>query len=94
MSQQAQPERTVVVHVAGTWTEAVVIRGLLESAGITVPNPVSTDPFPMREPPMGPHETEILVLQSQAEEARHLIEEYQSGNQGPDVVDPGESSDS
>ncbi len=94
MSQQAQPERTVVVHVAGTWTEAVVIRGLLESAGITVPNPVSTDPFPMREPPMGPHDTEILVLQSQADEARRLIDEYQSGNKGPELADAGESSES
>jgi hypothetical protein len=92
MSQQAQPERTEVVHVAGTWTEAVVIRGLLESAGIIVPNPVSTDPFPMREPPQGPHDTEIRVLQSQAEEARRLIEEYQAGNKGSELEDTGESS--
>jgi hypothetical protein len=94
MSQQAEPERTVVVHTAGTWTEAVVIRGLLESAGITVLNAVSTDPFPMREPPKGPHGTEILVLKSQTEEARRLIEDYLAGNKGPELEEPEESSQS
>ena len=88
MSQQAEPERSEMVHTAGTWTEAVVIRGLLESAGITALNAVSTDPFPMREPPKGPHGTEILVPKSQAEQARRLIEDYVAGNKGPELEDP------
>jgi len=92
MSQQARPERTVIVHTAGTWTEAVVIRGLLESAGLIVPNPVSTDPFPMREPPKGPHGTEILVLESQAGEARRVIQDYLASNEGPELEDSSPSS--
>ncbi len=33
------PEKVIVVHEAGSWTEAVVLRGLLESAGIESPPP-------------------------------------------------------
>jgi hypothetical protein len=66
----------VVVHQAGSWTEAVVIRGLLRSGGIDSPPSTSTDPFPMRKPPKGTHGVEILVLQSQAEEARQIIADY------------------
>jgi len=75
-------ESVIVVHQAGTWTEAVVIRGLLESAGIASPAPTSTDPFPLREPPKGTHGVEILVLASQAEEARSILAEYLSGTTG------------
>ncbi len=76
MKEEPTREPVVVVHEAGTWTEALVIRGLLESAGIESPASTSTDPFPMREPPKGIHGVEILVLESQAEDARHIIAEY------------------
>jgi hypothetical protein len=71
-------EKVLVVHQAGTWTEAVVIRGLLKSAGIESPDPTSTDPFPLREPPKGTHGVEILALESQADDARRIIADYRS----------------
>jgi len=78
--QQSRPEPTrekvIVVHHAATATEAAVLRGLLESAGISSPPPTSTDPFPLREPPMGTHGVEILVLESQADDARLIIADY------------------
>ena len=76
MSDQPTREKTVTVHTAGTWTEAVVIRGLLESKGIHSPAASTTDPFPMREPPEGQHGVEIVVLESQSEEARRIIDDY------------------
>ncbi len=79
MKDEPTRESVVVVHLAGTWTEAMVIRGLLESAGIESPASTSTDPFPMREPPKGIHGLEILVLSSQADEARSIIADYLGG---------------
>ena len=70
------PERTVVVHRAGTATEAMIIRGLLESAGIASPGSTSSDPFVLNEPSEAMHGVEILVLESQAEEARGIIQDY------------------
>jgi hypothetical protein len=69
-------EPTVVVHHAGTSVEAMVIRGLLESAGIRSPEASGGDPFPMREPPSGMAGVDIEVLQSQADEARRIIADY------------------
>jgi hypothetical protein len=74
-------ERVVVAYTAGTAAEAMVIRGLLESAGISSPGSGSNDPFPLRESPEGTHGVEVYVLEPRAEEARQLIEEYQKGNQ-------------
>lgn len=76
MPSEPTRERSVVVHYAATWTEALVIRGLLESAGIGSPAPTETDPFPLRETPKGTHGVEIQVLESQAEDARRIIGEY------------------
>ena len=82
-----QPRRThkgepvVVAYVAETSAEATVIRGLLESAGIASPSDTYTDPFPMQEPPAGFQGNEVLVLESQADEARRIIEDYQK--EGP-----------
>jgi hypothetical protein len=81
MGRKNQPERTVEIYTAGSWTEAVVIRGLLESAGIASPGSVSTDPFPLREPPEGTHGTEIVVLESLADEARRIIADYLASNE-------------
>ena len=65
-----------MVHTAGTLAEAMVIRSLPESEGIPSPGSVSTDPFPLREPPEGTHGGEIYVLESQAEKARRIIAEH------------------
>ncbi len=67
----------------------MVIRGLLESAGIESPPSTSTDPFPMREPPAGTHGVEILVLASQAGDASRIIADYLAGDRvGPDSGSP------
>lgn len=69
-------EETVAVHRADTWSEAMVIRGLLESAGIDSPPLTRTDPYPLSNPPADFPGAEILVRESQAEDARHIIAEY------------------
>jgi hypothetical protein len=76
MSHQDPSERTVVVHIAGTSGEAMVIRGLLQSEGIDSPGSTSSDPFPLRENPEGTHGVEIMVLESQADTARKLIQSH------------------
>jgi hypothetical protein len=76
------PEHVVVAYTAGTVSEAMVIRGLLESKGIHSSGSVTADPFPLNEPPEGTHGTEILVPESQAAEARRVIAEYVKGNAG------------
>ena len=82
--QQSSPEPTrekvIVVHYARTVSEAFVLRGLLESAGIASPASTFTDPFPLREPPKGTHGVEILVLESQADDARRIIAAYLSSS--------------
>ncbi len=94
MAEEYSNERVVIAHVAENATEALVIRGLLESAGIQSPGSVSTDPFPIPENPEGPHNVEIFVLESQADEARKIIAEYQAANEVSmdDPDDPAEPS--
>ncbi len=87
MSEEPTREPVVVIHQAGTWTEALVIRGLLESAGIASPAPTFTDPFPLREPPKGTHGVEILVLASQADDARRIIAEYAASGKGRELAE-------
>lgn len=76
MADEPTRERTLVVHQAGSATEAMIIRGLLESAGISSPATTTSDPFPLNEPPKGTHGVEIMVLESQAEDARRIIQDY------------------
>lgn len=76
MKERISKEETVVVHQANSWTEAVVLRGLLESAGIDSPPLTRTDPFPLAEPPADIPGVEILARASQAEEARQIISDY------------------
>jgi hypothetical protein len=80
-------ERIVVAHIASTAAEAMVIRGLLESSGIHSPGSTSSDPFPLNDPPEGPHGAEIYVRESQVEEARSLIAEYAKANGGPEEAE-------
>jgi hypothetical protein len=92
MSKNLDEQRTVMVHQAGSSTEAVVIRGLLQSRGISSPGSAGQDPFPMREPPEGFRDTDILVLESQAEEARRVIAEYLTSSDSIQLEDGGEPS--
>lgn len=85
MSQQHKDqhsrEAVVVVHRAASVSEAVVLRGVLQSAGIKSPSDQYTDPFPLNEPPEGFTGTEILVLKSQEEDARRIIDDYYKEDQ-------------
>jgi hypothetical protein len=75
-NESERQEETVVVHRADSWTEAVVIRGLLESAGIPSPPLTRTDPYPFSNPPAEFPGAEVLVRESDVEEARRIIDEY------------------
>lgn len=77
MAEEFHSEPVVIAYKAESATEAMVIRSLLESAGISSPGSVSTDPFPIPENPESPHGVEIMVVESKADEARALIAEYQ-----------------
>ncbi|HTS10509.1 MAG TPA: hypothetical protein VMH00_00190 [Candidatus Limnocylindrales bacterium] len=81
--KEGREDRVVNVHTADTWTEAVVIRQLLESNGILSPAPGTADPFPLRDPPEGTHGTEVYALESQVEEARRIIESFRRGRHAP-----------
>src|ERR1700720_3901127 len=86
MSQSAKPdphhsqEKVVVAYAAGNAEEEMVIRGLLARNGIASPGSAPPDPFPMSEPLDGSHGVDVLVLESQADEARKLIAEYVKDN--------------
>jgi hypothetical protein len=92
MTNQQSRERSVVVHTAGTATEALVIRGLLQSAGIVSPGSASTDPFPLRDAPEGFRDTEIIVMESQADAARRIIADYLTSNEGIELEGSDDSS--
>jgi hypothetical protein len=83
-------ERAVLVHTAESIAEAMIIRGLLESAGIRSPGSASSNPFPVSESPGGGRGVEVYALESQAEEARNLIEEYLRAGES----EPGEQAGS
>jgi hypothetical protein len=76
--ESERQEETVAVHRADSWAEAMVIRGLLESAGIDSPPLTRTDPYPLSNPPADFPGAEILVRESQVEEARRIIADYLS----------------
>ena len=94
VSEKSDREKTVLVHQAGTSTEAMVIRGLLESAGIASPGSAGSDPFPMREPPEGFRDSDIVVLESQAEDARRVIADYLTSDESIQIEDAGDSPQS
>ncbi len=68
--------RLVKVFEAPTVSEALVVRGLLKSAGIHAPDFETAEPFPMHEPPEGWHDAEVWVPESQAEDARRILAAY------------------
>jgi hypothetical protein len=73
-------EKLVIAYTAESASEAMVIRGLLESAGINSPGSASSDPFPLNEAPEGTHGAEIFVRESQLAEAKRIISESAKGN--------------
>jgi hypothetical protein len=76
-------EPITVVYTAGSWIEAVVVRGLLESAGIE--SPALGDG---NLPDLSPIFTgiEIYTLESQAAQARQLIADHLAGADDLDEV--------
>jgi hypothetical protein len=88
-----EQEGTVAVHRADSWTEAVVIRGLLESAGIDSPSLTHTDPYPFSNPPADFPGAEILVRESQVEDARQIIREYLESGAPPSLENEEEESE-
>lgn len=93
MDQGHSKDKTVVIHTAGSATEAMVIRGLLQSAGIESPGSATSDPFPMGEPGDAFHDSDVVVLESQADEARKVIGEYLQSNEGIEIEASDEPSD-
>lgn len=92
MSDPGDRDKVVSVHTAGTIAEAMVIRSLLDGAGILSPDPIVSDPFPLREPPEGTHGVEIYVLASQVGEAEKIIEDYLRSDDSIEVADSSEDS--
>ena len=80
MMQQPDPARSretiVIAHTARSWTEAVVVRGLLESAGIAATELGLGTPSPL--PDLAPilYGIDIYVLESQLQKAQQLIAEH------------------
>lgn len=81
MKREQSKERLVKVYDAPTNSEAMVVRGLLQSAGFHAPDFDALDPFPMHDPPEGWHSSEVWVPESQANEARQIL--MKSGNNNP-----------
>ena len=82
MLDSGKGDPIVIVHRARTYTEALVIRGLLESAGIEAPDPTAGKPLTMHAHPADMGMGDIAVLASQAEDARRIISEYLSSGEG------------
>lgn len=91
MNDNHSRERSLLVHTADSIAGAMVIRGLLESAGIRSPGSASSNPFPVSESPGGGRGVEVYVLESQAEEARNLIDEYLQASESEPDDDAGSS---
>ena len=68
----------------------MVIRGLLESAGLKVPDFAGGEPFPMHMPPAGMTDGDIVVLQSQAEDAKRIIADYLTSEEGVEIEESSE----
>lgn len=76
MAQDSSKDYLVRIFEAATVSEAMVVRGLLQSAGISAPDFEAAEPFPMHEPPEGWHDAEVWVPESQAEDARRILAGY------------------
>ncbi len=85
MAEPGNRDALIIIHRATTSTEAMIIRGLLESAGLQVPDFSPGEPFPMHTPPAGMTDGDIAVLASQADDARRIIADYLSSEEGLEV---------
>jgi len=83
VAQDNPKDYLVKIFEAGTMAEAMVVRGLLQSAGISAPNFEAAEPFPMHEPPEGWHDAEVWVPASQADDARRILAEYPGKTAAP-----------
>jgi hypothetical protein len=82
-------QRTVVVHTAESFGEAMIVRSILESEGIRSPVSASNNIFAENEP-AGGRGVEVYAFESQADEARRLIEEYLQADQSGATDGAGE----
>jgi len=87
MSERTSKEPMALAYTTATATEAIVVRGLLESAGIYAPNPDAAEPFPFNEPSELTHSTDIYVAASRVDEARKIIEDYLRANASGDSAE-------
>jgi hypothetical protein len=85
MADSGRRDAVVIIHRASTSTEAMVIRSVLESAGLKVPDFSPGEPFPMHVPPAGMTDADIVVLSSQAEDAKRIIAEYLTSSEGVEI---------
>jgi len=76
MSDERNKEHAVVAYAAETPAEAMVVRSLLEGAGIHSPNPELVNPLKLPAGKIGLRLVEVWVAESKAEEARRIIREY------------------
>ena len=93
MEREHRDEKLVMVRTASSATEAMVNRGLLDSAGIASPDLSAGDPFPIGEAIEGFHNAQVFALESQAEKARQIIAVYLKSNEGVEVEDSGDEPD-
>ena len=93
MADSSSRDAVVIVHRASTSTEAMVIRSVLESAGLKVPDFSPGEPFPMHVPPAGMTDADIVVLSSQAEDAKRLIADYLSSSEGVEIESSQDQED-
>jgi hypothetical protein len=77
-----KPVKMTRAYTAATASEAMVVRGLLESAGLYTPNFGAAEPFPLNEPSELTHSTAVYVAEMQLDEARKIIEDYLKSNSG------------
>jgi hypothetical protein len=85
MTKEKSNDVLVKVFEAATVSEAMVVRGLLQSGGILAPDFEAAEPFPMHEPPEGWHDAEVWVPQSQADDARRILAEYSGKRAAPEA---------
>ncbi len=72
----AEEEPFIIVYEAETPEEAIILRGLLQSAGIESPGTTFSDPFPLPTHSEITRGTEVLVRASQVEAARKILDSY------------------
>lgn len=93
MADPGSRDALVIVHRATTSTEAMIIRSVLESAGLKVPDFTPGEPFPMHVPPAGMTDGDIAVLSSQAEDAKRIIADYLSSSEGVEIESSTEENE-